>query len=64
MDKLLDIINRLSEKYKFDESEVKEIQDAVFELENGRDDKSEMEVEDFQTPEGFEVEEDDRFEED
>ena len=64
MDKLLDIINRLSEKYKFDESEVKEIQDAVFELENERDDKSEMEVEDFQTPEGFEVEEDGRIEED
>lgn len=64
MDKLLEIINKLSEKYKFDESEVKEIQDAVFELENERDDKSEMEVEDFQTPEGFEVELDDRDEED
>ena len=64
MDKLLDIINRLSEKYKFDESEVKEIQDAVFELENERDDKSEMEVDDFQTPEGFEVESDERIEED
>lgn len=64
MDKLLDIINKLSEKYKFDESEVKEIQDAVFELENERDDKSEMEVEDFQTPEGFEVEVDERTEED
>lgn len=64
MDKLLDIINKLSEKYKFDESEVKEIQDAVFELENERDDNSEMEVEDFQTPEGFEVEVDERTEED
>lgn len=64
MDKLLDIINKLSEKYKFDESEVKEIQDAVFELENERDDKSELEVEDFQTPEGFEVEADERIEED
>lgn len=37
MQKLLDIINKLAEKYKFEESEIKEVQQAVFSLENGED---------------------------
>ena len=56
MQELIDIINKLAKKYKFDESEIKEVQDAIFNIENERDDKSELEVEDFQTPEGYEAE--------
>jgi hypothetical protein len=49
MQKLLDIINRLADKYKFDESEVKEVQEAVFALENGEDSLLNAE-EDFKDP--------------
>ena len=49
MQKLLDIINKLAEKYKFDESEVKEIQQAVFNLEQG-DHELESDAEDFTDP--------------
>ena len=49
MQKLLDIINKLAEKYKFDESEVKEVQQAVFNIENG-DSELESDAEDFTDP--------------
>ena len=54
MQELIDIINKLAEKYKFDQSEIKEVQDAIFALENGRDESEALEVEDFQTPDGYE----------
>jgi len=53
MQDLIDIINKLAEKYKFEQSDIKEVQDAIFALENGRDEKESLEVEDFQTPEGY-----------
>jgi len=51
MDKLLNIINRLADKYKFDESEIKEIQTAIFEIEDptGNED-ADMSAEDFNQP--------------
>jgi hypothetical protein len=49
MQKLLDIINKLAEKYKFEESEIKEVQQAVFSLENGEDSLL-NEEEDFKSP--------------
>lgn len=58
MQKLLDIINRLADKYKFEESEVKEVQQAVFALENGEDSLLNAE-EDFKEPNQPEAEEDD-----
>lgn len=49
MQKLLDIINKLADKYKFKEEEINEIQSAVFALENNEDALLNSE-EDFRSP--------------
>lgn len=60
MQKLIDLMNELSEKYKFDEADVKRIQEAVFQIENGEGaiSSADLDKEDFVKPEGFEEEED------
>jgi len=49
MQKLLDILNKLAEKYKMDEEDVNEIREAVFSVENGEDSLLNAE-EDFKDP--------------
>lgn len=63
MQKLLDLLNDLSEKYKFEESDIQKIQDAIFSVQNGEDSLLNAE-EDFKNPDGEDVEETDfEFEE-
>ena len=63
MQKLLDLLNDLSEKYKFEESDIQKIQDAIFSVQNGEDSLLNAE-EDFKNPDGKDVEETDfEFEE-
>lgn len=52
MDKLIDYINKLADKYKFDESEIKEIQKLIFNIEDPSDEEdADMNAEDFNQPE-------------
>lgn len=52
MDKLLNLLNELAEKYSFEEEDIKRIQKAVFDIEdpNGAED-ADMAQEDFVVPE-------------
>lgn len=50
MQKLLDILNELSEKYNFEEADIQKIQKAVFEIENGEDEMMNG-IDDFVEPE-------------
>lgn len=50
MQKLLDILNELSEKYDFAEEDIQKIQKAVFEIENGEDEMMNG-IDDFVEPE-------------
>lgn len=56
MQDLLDLLNELSEKYKFEEGDIKKIQDCVFAIEVG-DDSVKAEGDDFVSPEVEETEE-------
>ena len=52
MDKLIDYINKLADKYKFDESEIKEIQKLIFNIEDpSAEEDADMNAEDFNQPE-------------
>lgn len=50
MQNLLDLLNELSEKYKFSEEDIGKIQEAVFAIENGEDALM-NEADDFVSPE-------------
>ena len=51
MDKLIDYINKLADKYKFDESEIKEIQKLIFNIEDpSAEEDADMSAEDFNQP--------------
>lgn len=49
MQKLIDLLNLLSEKYKFDEADRKRVQEVIFELESKGDESvsPDMAAEDF-----------------
>lgn len=52
MDKLLNLLNELAEKYSFEEEDIKRIQKAVFDLETGDSTlDGDMAAEDFVAPE-------------
>lgn len=52
MQELLDLLNSLSEKYKFDEADRKRIQEVVFKIESQGDESvtPDMAAEDFNAP--------------
>lgn len=51
MDKLIDYINKLADKYRFDESEIKEIQKLIFNIEDpSAEEDADMSAEDFNQP--------------
>jgi len=59
MQELIDLMNELSEKYKFDEADIKRVQEAVFKIENGGITSADLDKDDFVQPEGFDMEEGD-----
>lgn len=59
MQDLINLINELSEKYKFDEADIKRVQEAVFNVEQGGITNADLDKEDFVQPEGFDMEEGD-----
>lgn len=60
MEKLINLLDELSQKYKFEESDVKRIQAEIFAIQKGEDDVSaaDLDKDDFQTPEGYEGDDD------
>lgn len=52
MQKLIDLLNLLSEKYKFDEADRKRVQEVIFELESKGDESvsPDMAADDFNAP--------------
>lgn len=63
MREMVDLLNRLAEKYKFEEDDINDIRKIVFKIENGEDSLLNAE-EDFKNPDGEDVEETDfEFEE-
>ena len=63
MKEMVDLLNRLAEKYKFEEDDINDIRKIVFKIENGEDSLLNAE-EEFKNPDGEDVEETDfEFEE-
>ena len=52
MEQLINLLNKLAEKYKMDEADVKEIQNEIFKLEAPAESQdADLEAEDFVMPE-------------
>lgn len=55
MQDLINLLNDLSEKYDFEESDIKKLQQIVFSLENGDHAFEDMEQDDFVNPDQTEL---------